>query len=78
MQLVGGATAGSVGLAVVYLASLQAAGGQEYISSTAAGLSLVYALSFTEYLTWLGKLGLNVPRDCHNLTRIVTPGINWV
>jgi hypothetical protein len=24
------------------------------------------------------KLGLILPRNCHNLTRIFTPGINWV
>jgi ABC-type multidrug transport system fused ATPase/permease subunit len=55
MQVFGGVTAGCVGLAIVLLVRWQASGDVFYISSTAAGLSLVYSLGFTDYFTWFAR-----------------------
>ena len=51
-------------------------------------LEFGYKLSLTNFTPELSqlnqdfypryKLGLTLPRNCRNLTRIFTPGINWV
>ena len=51
MQVLGGVVAGSVGLAILLFDSTHG----NYVSSTAAGLSLVYALTFTDNLTWFAR-----------------------
>ena len=73
MQLVGGMTAGSVGLAIVLLVSWNTNGSDStlYISNTAAGLALVYSLTFTDNLTWLARFHADNQLNMNAIERIL-------
>ena len=72
MQLVGGLTAGSVGLAIVLLVSWNRnTDSTLYISNTAAGLALVYSLTFTDNLTWLARFHADNQLNMNAIERIL-------
>jgi len=72
MQLVGGMTAGSVGLAIVLLVSWNNQSESTlYISNTAAGLALVYSLTFTDNLTWLARFHADNQLNMNAIERIL-------